>query len=191
MARPVGRGGYGYGYAIVCALGVVGPLPAAACQGDRLEIGTEQNRSSTSAASLGSGSAGSASRSCDAIELESLFIRERSCVACHGGQFSFGSFDYVLDDARLVKSFSSDTCPDGGLYRMVVPGDPTDSLVYERFVQMSEGRHATMEDLAAGLRADASLGPDASLEIVWPTAADESMIFSWIVECLGSGRDAG
>jgi hypothetical protein len=80
-----------------------------------------------------------------------------------------GGFNFVLDDAKLVAAVSGEgaTYPDGGLQRLVVPGDCDDSRLYHRIW--------AGEMPPSGFPA--------------PTVSEVSMIRAWIA-CLG-GSPAG
>jgi len=122
---------------------------------------------------------------CVAINDASQVIRRRSCGACHiqGAQAAMTShFDYVLDDMKLATSKNN-----AQTKNMVVPGDPASSYVYQRMVT---GLHGTGSQ---GMPPDLSLLPSyvgASAYqanpniVVYPTAADVTVIHEWILTCM-------
>jgi hypothetical protein len=174
---------------VVSGAGLVLGAMAWGCQGEQLAVGVGHETGSSSAGTSGNASGGggsgmntgtSTTAACDGIEQQSLAIRARSCGPCHGPNSGVGDdfFNTVMDDARLVTQLSNNYAePDGGLFRLVIPGDPTDSWLYRRFVQDVEGQHETASTIAH------ILGQDA--DVVQPTAADESIMYEWILECLG------
>jgi hypothetical protein len=125
---------------------------------------------------------------CVQVRAEALIVRERSCAACHNAPADQGSFDYVLDDAKLVQSVSAtyDYPADagGGKRRMIIAGDPENSWVYQRI--------AGGQMPPAPANASHILGPTnpAFLSLVWPTADDVSVLHEWILNC-GPGTDGG
>lgn len=136
---------------------------------------------------------------CVAVESYSLVIRQRSCTPCHDPSADpavtavptagFGpGFNYVLDDSQLVTALSNSyMAADGGPARLVIPGDPSDSLVYQRMVNGLSGMGGMPP---SGVSASGDIGPDAAAAIVYPTAADLSVIYGWILNCV-QGADGG
>jgi hypothetical protein len=127
---------------------------------------------------------------CDMIEAESMDIRRQSCAPCHGGPGAPGGnpdgFNYVMDDVALTTHLSNNyMAPDGAPFRMVIPGDPSDSWIYERMVSGLTGSAAGMPPNAT--QVSQLLGPEAGADFVWPTAADISVMYGWIYDCLGDG----
>jgi hypothetical protein len=120
---------------------------------------------------------------CGSIEQQSLAIRQRSCAACHGPPPAPGpgAFNFVLDDARLVASHSNNYTNDAGmLRRLVIPGDPEDSWLYQR-ITAPIGSVERMPPLNAAQ----FIGPAAAASLVVPTASDISVLYEWILSCLG------
>ncbi|HEY4012383.1 MAG TPA: hypothetical protein VGM06_03545 [Polyangiaceae bacterium] len=129
------------------------------------------------------GEGGSTMDPCAQIESESLAIRTQSCAQCHTA-LKEGAFDYVLDDAELTTQ-SSATYPNpatGKPWRMIVPGDPSSSWVYQRIVAGSmPPSDATITSL---------LGKQVGATVMRPTVSDQSVLYTWILDCL-PGADAG
>jgi hypothetical protein len=115
---------------------------------------------------------------CAAVAAESVVVRQNACAPCHqaGAQ---GGFNYVLDDAKLVSSTANVALDDAGMHlRMVIPGDPEHSFVYQRVML---GQMPPPPSVASGI-----LGPAAAKNLVYPTAADETVLYAWIM-CLAAG----
>jgi hypothetical protein len=123
---------------------------------------------------------------CGSIEQESLAIRERSCAACHGSSPGLGAFNYVLDDAKLVVSSSHSYTNDAGMFkRLVVPGDPENSWVYQRIAA------STYPTKMPPSNASQLIGSAARATFVALNASDISVLYEWILSCLGvDGRAA-
>jgi hypothetical protein len=124
--------------------------------------------------------------SCDQVEAESLAIRDRACGPCHGPASGHGqdSFNYIMDDPKLTTMQSNNFGPnDGGLYRMIVPGDTKDSWVYQRMLLGVSGTNNTgmppPDSKIMGL-----IGPQAAATVVRPSPADVSVMYWWITQCL-------
>jgi hypothetical protein len=127
---------------------------------------------------------------CVAINDASLVIRRRSCGACHGPSPApgLGHFNYVLDDTTLANH--PDNSVDGKI--MVIPGDPEGSYVYQRIITGLAGAGS------GGMPPDQStlptyLGASAAAQnpVVYPTAADVSVLHTWILNCMtGANKDA-
>jgi len=127
----------------------------------------------------------STSDPCVAINDAALAIRTRSCAPCHtpnAGAAAASHFDYVLDDMKLATSKNN-----AQTKNMVVPGDPASSYVYQRIVT---GLHGTG---SGGMPPDLSSVPlyvgtaayQANPNIVtYPTAADVSVLYEWILTCM-------
>ncbi|MDP8999415.1 MAG: hypothetical protein M3O46_04825 [Myxococcota bacterium] len=119
---------------------------------------------------------------CLAVAADSIEVRQKSCVPCHEGSQRLGGFDYVLDDTKLSGSASNVATDDAGMHlKMLVPGDPEQSFVYQRVMlgQMPPPMSA----------ASSIIGPTAAKKLVYPSAADETVLYAWIM-CLG-GADGG
>ena len=122
---------------------------------------------------------------CVAINDAAMTIRKRSCGACHttGAQAAATShFDYVLDDMKLATSKNN-----AETRNMVVPGVPADSYVYQRIVT---GLHGVG---SGGMPPDPSLissyvGASAYAAnpniVVYPTPADVTVLYAWILTCM-------
>ncbi len=128
---------------------------------------------------------------CVAINDAALAIRKRSCGACHtmdAPAAITSHFDYVLDDMKLATSKNN-----AQTKSMVVPGDPLSSYVYQRIVTGLHGAGS------GGMPPDTSLVPGyvgaAAYQanpniVVYPTAADVSVLHEWIFACM-PGANAG
>ncbi|HSY22787.1 MAG TPA: carbohydrate binding domain-containing protein [Polyangiaceae bacterium] len=116
---------------------------------------------------------------CAQIEAESMAIRAESCAACHGpaGTGAAG-ITYILDDQTLLVSKSSTGVP------MLIPGDPLDSFIYQQVLHGIQGSQTGMPPLNPTV---GGLPPDAS--IPRPTSADLSILYGWILSCVG--QDGG
>lgn len=118
---------------------------------------------------------------CDAVEQESLAVREASCAPCHGSSSAgFASLNFILDDAKLVASASSYQDDAGKPKRLVIPGDPEHSWIYQRIMsrQMPPANPSSY------------IGPEAGSGVVTPSAADISILYGWILNCV-AGADGG
>jgi hypothetical protein len=126
---------------------------------------------------------------CAQIEAESLFIRQRSCGACHNGQppgpsQGEGNFNSIMNDALLVTTQSATgiMTDGGGLAQYVVPGNPASSLVFQTVVG---GSMPPSPSLCENL-----IGYQAGSAIVPLTPADVSILYAWILACV-PGTDGG
>jgi hypothetical protein len=126
---------------------------------------------------------------CVQIEAESLAIRAQSCAPCHSA--ANGSthaacacaLSNILDDQAVLAGKSpSFTADGGGPASYVVPGDPADSLIYER---VAGGSMPPAPSLAANI-----LGAQAAASLIYPTPADLSVLNTWILNCV-AGTDGG
>jgi hypothetical protein len=107
-----------------------------------------------------------------------MAIRRRSCAPCHASPQHLGGFDYVLDDAKLTTLTSATYINDAGMpWKMIAAGDPAHSWVYQRIVT---GEMPPASDLVQSL-----IGPQAAANLVRPSAADQSALYTWIL-CLGT-----
>jgi hypothetical protein len=118
---------------------------------------------------------------CDQVRAESLQIRKTYCAGCHESPASMDGFSFVLDDARLATALSQTaTNPDGTPQRLLVPGQPYTSRLYQR--------------VAAGLGGTAAGMPPTALagypSIPRPSVKDVSVLYAWIQACI-AGADAG
>ncbi len=130
---------------------------------------------------------GSTQDPCVELEAQSMVIRTRSCAGCHGPPPAkgFSGFNYVLDDQQLVGA----TVPAGATtVTMVLPGDPTDSYVWER---MSVGVGTPTSPLAMPPSPSSCTATGASnsvcMAIVYPSAEDVSVMYAWILNWAGGG----
>jgi hypothetical protein len=136
------------------------------------------------------GPATSTADPCAAINAASLVIRQRACGACHGPQgIAATHFLYVLDDMMLANH--PDNTQDGKI--MVKPGDPLGSYVYQRIVTGlagpgSGGMPPAPSTLPGYLGASAvQANPNI---VTYPTAADVTVLYAWILNCM-PGADKG
>jgi hypothetical protein len=119
---------------------------------------------------------------CLAVEADSIAVREKACAACHQDPQRQGGFDYVLDDAKLAVGVANVAMNDAGMHlKMVVPGDPEHSFLYDRVML---GQMPPPMSVASSI-----IGSAAAKNLRYPTAADETVLYAWIM-CLGGG-DAG
>jgi hypothetical protein len=125
---------------------------------------------------------GTTSDPCDDIEAQSVAIRQTYCAACHASPASQGGLGFVLDDEQLAGAYSQTAVlPDGGPQRLLIPGDPNDSRLYQRAAAGLSGSTAGMPPLALP-------GYPA---IPRPSVADVSVLYGWIVACVADGGGVG
>jgi hypothetical protein len=126
---------------------------------------------------------------CVQTEMDSVIIRQRSCAPCHtatGGNSAVCActLNFILDDSQLTTKSSPDfTNADGIPAQYVVPGDPADSLIYERAASGQMPPPATQ-------LSQIGLAQDAAAALVYPTASDLSVLYGWIQNCV-QGADGG
>jgi hypothetical protein len=124
---------------------------------------------------------GTTSNPCDDVELRSMTIRQTYCASCHEAPASQAGLGFILDDAQLSTALSQTAVlPDGGPQRLLVPGSPYGSRLYQRVA-------AGLSGSAAGMPPVAQPGYPA---IPRPSAADLSLLYGWIVACI-PGTDGG
>jgi hypothetical protein len=115
---------------------------------------------------------------CLAVQADSIAVRQKSCVPCHQDPQRQGGFNYVLDDAKLANSVANVAMDDAGMHlKMLVAGDPEHSFVYQRVML---GQMPPPMSLAS------SIIGTAAKNLVYPTAADETILYAWIM-CFGAG----
>ena len=118
---------------------------------------------------------------CVAINDASKTIRQRSCAPCHNPSGPEASiFDYVLDDMKLATSMNH-----AGTTPMITPGHPdtTSSFVYKRMVDgLIPGGGGMPPSTISGL-------PDPTI-VVYPTPADVSVIYAWILNCMPNANQS-
>ncbi|HEY2516346.1 MAG TPA: hypothetical protein VGI39_35990, partial [Polyangiaceae bacterium] len=110
---------------------------------------------------------GTTSDPCDEVNVESRKLRQTYCAGCHEAPASQGGLGFILEDNQLATAFSQTALlPDGGPQRLVIPGDPYGSRLYQR--------------VAAGVRATGGGMPPAPLAgsaaTPRPTASDLSVL---------------
>ena len=121
---------------------------------------------------------------CVAINDAAMAIRKRSCAACHTPDTQAAKashFDYVLDDMKLATSKNNAQTKD-----MVVPGDPLNSYVYQRVVTgLKPGNGGMPPDisLVPGYVGASAYQANPNI-VVYPTAADVSVLYEWILTCM-------
>jgi hypothetical protein len=117
---------------------------------------------------------------CVAISAEARAIRTRSCAQCHGPSSAppQGGINYILDDQMLLTSKS-------GSAAMVVAGDPAGSYIYAKMSQGIAGEQIGMPPANPEGLCPAPLVST----IVYPTPQDMSVMYAWILNCVGP--DAG
>jgi hypothetical protein len=128
---------------------------------------------------------------CVAVAADAMAIRQRSCGACHGPSPApgLGHFNYVLDDTTIANH--SDNEQDGKI--MIIPGDPASSYVYQRVITGlagagSGGMPPDPSTLPAYLGA-AAVQANPNI-VVYPTAADVSVLYAWILNCMPGANAA-
>jgi hypothetical protein len=125
---------------------------------------------------------GTTTNPCDDIEQRSLAIRSTYCAGCHAAPASQAGLGFILDDGRLTTALSQTALlPDGGPQRLVVPGDPYGSRLYQR--------------VAAGLSGSAAGMPPAAQPgyptLPRPSVSEVSVLYGWIVACVPGASQAG
>jgi hypothetical protein len=118
---------------------------------------------------------------CDDVEAESMTIRQTYCAACHEAPASQASLGFILNDAQLATALSQTAVlPDGGPQRLLAPGSPYSSWLYQ--------------SVALGLSGSSSGMPPTAQPgypvIPRPSAAELSVLYGWIVACV-PGPDGG
>jgi hypothetical protein len=118
---------------------------------------------------------GTTANPCDDIEARSLAIRQAYCAGCHAAPASQAGLGFILDDGRLASALSQTAIlPDGTPQRLVVPGSPYGSRLYQR--------------VAAGLSRSAAGMPPAAQPgypvLPRPSVSDVSVLYAWIMACV-------
>lgn len=133
--------------------------------------------------SYGSSTPGaSTADACVAITDAALTIRKRSCAPCHSPgtpAAAVSHFDYVLDDMKLATSKNNAQSAN-----MITPGHPDteSSYVYKRIVNgLTPGAGGMPPADLSILGAAAQANPNI---VVYPTAADVSVLYAWILSCM-------
>jgi hypothetical protein len=109
---------------------------------------------------------------CDDVENQSLTIRQTYCAGCHEAPSALGGLGFILNDDQLATAFSQTAVlPDGGPQRLLIPGNPYGSRLYQRVASGLSGS-------AAGMPPTAQAGYPT---IPRPTASDLSVLYAWIV----------
>jgi hypothetical protein len=116
---------------------------------------------------------------CDDVEAQSIAIRQTYCAGCHESPAALGGFSFVLDDSQLASAFSQTAVlPDGGPQRLLIPGNPYASRLYQRVA-------AGLSGSTAGMPPTAQVGYPV---IPRPSASDLSVLYAWIVrDCAEDG----
>jgi hypothetical protein len=118
---------------------------------------------------------GTTATPCDQIEQQSLAIRQTYCAGCHSSPASQAGLGFILDDARLTGALSQTAVlPDGKPQRLLVPGDPYASRLYQRVA-------ASLGGSAAGMPPVAQPGYPV---IPRPSVSDVSVLYAWIAACV-------
>lgn len=121
---------------------------------------------------------GSTDDPCVQTTQQAYRIRETFCSSCHAPPASFGGFNFILDDAKLVDptvGISNKTRDDAGkLVRLIIPGDPDNSWIYQR----------VQHTLAAPRGQMPPLNTDPTLpQNPRPSVSDISVLREWIENC--------
>lgn len=116
---------------------------------------------------------------------QAVKIRQRTCAGCHAPPAAMGAFAFVLDDNRLIAARSAnpqvlDTT--GMRQRLVIPGDPDNSRLYQRIVHTATAAEGQMPPL----NTDPTLPQNPR-----PSVSEISVLRTWIKTCLGAGADGG
>jgi hypothetical protein len=115
---------------------------------------------------------------CDEVESQSIAIRQAYCATCHQPSASQGGLGFILDDGQLAGAYSQTALlPDGGPQRLLIPGDPYDSRLYQQVA-------AGLSGSAAGMPPTAQAGYPT---IPRPSVSDVSVLYAWIVACVPGG----
>jgi len=121
----------------------------------------------------------SSTSECDDVEYQSIALRQKYCAGCHESPAALGGLSFILDDGQLATAFSQTAVlPDGGPQRLVIPGNPYGSRLYQR--------------VAAGLSGSAAEMPPTAQPgypvIPRPSVSDLSVLYAWIVrDCAVDG----
>ena len=116
---------------------------------------------------------------CVEVEQASMVVRQTYCAGCHQSPASQGGLSFVLDDTQLAAATAQTAIGDAGAaQKLVVAGNPLQSLLYQTVAQGLSGASTGMPPVAlAGYPS-----------IPRPTASDVSILYAWIVACLpGAG----
>lgn len=108
---------------------------------------------------------------CDATSAQAMDILTKDCASCHGGATpgqNQGGFSKILDPNVMIGMTSNYAKDDEGPAHFLTPGDPQHSRIYLRPLN-GEMPPADIIGLPAYPR---------------PTAADLSVLQSWIHDCL-------
>jgi hypothetical protein len=121
---------------------------------------------------------------CVAVTREATAIRSRACAPCHEAPHNVGNFNYVLDDAKLAQSVSGVYMNPATMmkWRMLVPGDPASSWIYDRIAtgQMPPDPGSWTQFIS----------PAIAKNLIPPNAEDLSVLYGWILNC-APGADGG
>jgi hypothetical protein len=110
---------------------------------------------------------------------QALQIRETFCSGCHAPPASQGGFNFILEDARLsdpVRGVSNKTRNNlGQPVRLVIPGDPDNSWIYQRISHTNAAPQGQMPPLTT----DPTLPQNPR-----PSVSEISVVREWIDNCL-------
>jgi hypothetical protein len=176
---------------------VASVLALAGCSGERLVVGT--NEAGTPAAGPDASAQDAADEdarpepsgiypgtSCSDLEAQSLWIRQNACGQCHGSPPGQAGLYWILSDYDLVTEVPVDvTAP------VVIPGDPNDSLLYERMATRTLNQANVTGMPPTQTQLSIFLSPADAQTVVYPNSQDLEVIYNWILYCLGvDGRNA-
>jgi len=122
---------------------------------------------------------GSTSDPCVAVEQASMAVRQTYCAGCHQAPADQGGLSFVLDDGQLTGAVAQTATSDaGGPQKLVVAGNPAQSMLYVSVAQGLGGSQTGMPPLSlAGYPV-----------IPRPSASDVSLLYAWILACFpGAG----
>ena len=92
---------------------------------------------------------GTTSDPCDEVESRSMTIRQTYCAACHEAPASQAGLGFILDDGQLSTALSQTAVlPDGGPQRLVIPGSPYGSWLYQSVAMGLSGSTSGMPPTA-------------------------------------------
>ena len=107
-----------------------------------------------------------------------MALRQTYCAGCHAPPASQGGLGFILDDGQLATALSrTAVLADGGPQRLLIPGDPYDSRLYQMVATGLSGSNAGMPPLALP-------GYPA---IPRPSVSDMSVLYGWIFACVPGG----
>lgn len=128
---------------------------------------------------------GASTNPCDDINARALQIRQQSCSPCHGAPPGQSGFSWVLSDSDIVTKVAP-----GLTTPVVIAGDPDDSPLMQRVITRISTPTALTGMPPPSGQLQTYVAPALAATIVYPTAEDVSVLYTWITACV-PGADAG